>query len=1137
LCQAILFHFLGFTNLDKNNAERTVNELERLSQAIEHLESQRSTLGDEVVEAALFPLNERLTELKAQTGFPKQQRKQVTILFTDIVDSTKIAVHLDPEDTRDIFERALQRLAYPIELHKGHVTRYMGDGFKAVFGSPQAHENDPEQAVRAGLDILATAQALASELQIDWGIQDFQVRVGINTGLAAVGGVTEAEDTLMGSPIHLAKRVESAAPPGGLLISHECYRHIRGVFDVKPQKPIQAKGFDNPVEVYQVTREKTRSLRIYPRWVEGIETRMIGRQAELARLKDAFRSTMVNQQGQVITIAGDAGIGKSRLLTEFHQWGEFYPEYFRLFLGRGSQDIQNQPYAMLRNMFTFRFEIMDDDSNEAVIQKLESGFGEVFGAGQSGQMRAHFIGQLLGFDCSQCITLKGIIEHPQQLHEQASRYLREYFESLTAIIPVVMMLEDLQWVDQSSLDLINEIGLLAPQISLLIICVTRSTLFENRPSWGSEGDFHRIIKLEPLSEAESKQLVDEILQKVKHIPDELRELVVRYAQGNPFYIEELIKMLIETNVIVKGENTWHVESQSIDQVEVPTTLTGVLQARLDSLPPGERRVLQLAAVIGKDFWDQTLHNMNESSSMYAEKDIPFPTGEYLHSLREKELIFRREESAFSGTQEYSFKHVLFREVTYETIPKRERRVYHGLTADWLVAATQASARSEEYAAVIAGHYLAAGSALYASHWFFRAGKRAKAQVAMREARAYLTQSLDLVPPDNLERRWQVLFERDEISGILGDTKARAMDDLQLISLAQEMKDDNLLAQAYYRQAYYYNSQGEYQAELAAHEKALAAARRADNRLVETLILGLKVVCLVYLGKMEEAQKTADLALAYARKLEDQDTLAKTLANVFTFYQLVDISRAVRLIEESIEILDRLGEHNLKATGMINLGYLYTQSGYFERGQETFKRSLELAERLENPRLVAFNQLNLGLTYCRLGNLQKALDILQSTQIACQEIHDALALAACQSYLGLTFEALGDYDQAEYQFNQAWGAFNQIGAPGYAMDALSGMSRCALERGQLEQATKYTQQICAYLEQNSSQGMEFPILAYLTCARVFEQIGDEERRRESIEKGYQQLMERAAKISDPRWRKIYLEEVQENNLIRHNMERL
>ena len=195
----------------------------QFQEAIQALEANHGVIGDAVVEASIAALKKQLDELDAADEYPEQQRKLATILFVDIAGSTNIVKQLDPEDALEIMDGSLKRLAIPVEEHSGHVARFMGDGFKAVFGMPKAHENDPEMAIRAGLCILEVAQELGGELETRWGISDFQVRSGINTGLAALGGMTEAEDTVMGSTVNLAKRVESAAPPGGLLITHNTY--------------------------------------------------------------------------------------------------------------------------------------------------------------------------------------------------------------------------------------------------------------------------------------------------------------------------------------------------------------------------------------------------------------------------------------------------------------------------------------------------------------------------------------------------------------------------------------------------------------------------------------------------------------------------------------------------------------------------------------------------------------------------------------------------------------------------------------------------------------------------------------------------------------------------------------------------
>jgi len=247
-------------------------QVNNLEQAIAALEAQRQTLGDAVVDSALAPLREKLAEVQSQRL--EQQRKLATILFTDVVGSTRIAQQLDPEEVVDLMDAALKRLAGPVEGHGGHVTRFQGDGFKAVFGLPVAHENDPEMAIRAGLGILETAQEIAKELERDRGIPSFQVRVGINTGLVAAGGQTEAEDTVMGEAVNLAARLESAAPPGALLISHNTYRHVRGL----TQEQLAAKmGKQQPAIARFESGRVWPSLSFLQELAEALDLRLIMR--------------------------------------------------------------------------------------------------------------------------------------------------------------------------------------------------------------------------------------------------------------------------------------------------------------------------------------------------------------------------------------------------------------------------------------------------------------------------------------------------------------------------------------------------------------------------------------------------------------------------------------------------------------------------------------------------------------------------------------------------------------------------------------------------------------------------------------------------------------------------------------------
>lgn len=291
-------------------------EREQLEQAIIALEEQRAVLGDAVVDAALAPMREKLSALEDSQEI-ERQRKLGTVLFMRVVGSTAITHSLDPEEAMVLLDTAMKRLAKPILAHGGRVTRFMGDGFLALFGAPVARENEPEMGVRAGLEILAEAQAYAREVEERWQFPDFNIRVGINTGLIFIGGESEAENTIMGATVNLAARLESAAKPGTLLISQHTLQHIRGLFELNRLPPIQAKGFEAPIPTYQVISVQPHALRLFRQSVAGIETNMIGREPEFLMLQNMFFDMVEDAEAHVVTIVGDAGVGKSRLIYEF----------------------------------------------------------------------------------------------------------------------------------------------------------------------------------------------------------------------------------------------------------------------------------------------------------------------------------------------------------------------------------------------------------------------------------------------------------------------------------------------------------------------------------------------------------------------------------------------------------------------------------------------------------------------------------------------------------------------------------------------------------------------------------------------------------------------------------------------------
>jgi predicted ATPase/class 3 adenylate cyclase len=895
-------------------------QIEGLKHTIAEMEAQRASLGDAVVDAGLLPFKRKLDELVAMLqaaeapplAEPTQQRKLVTLLFMDIAGSTSIAQHMDPEDVSEVFDAALKKLAVPVEQYGGRVTRFMGDGFLSVFGAPTAREDDTERAIRAGQRIIELSQLLELELKQVWDIPTFQVRVGVNTGLVLLGGQTEAEDTLMGTAVNLAARLESAAPPGGLLISHDSYRHVRGVFNVEALEPIKAKGFDQPVAVYRVLSAKPRAFRLYTRGVEGIETHMVGRETEIKYLQDALLTAIEEGEGQMVTITGEAGVGKSRLLYEFQDWIELLPPpAVRFFEGRARQEAQGLPYALLRDLFAFRFQIQDDDSADIAHQKLESGFAEVFGSDQDGEMRAHLLGQWLGYDFSKSPHLQVVLNDAEQLRNRGLMYLGEYFRELSTQSPVVIFLEDIHWADDSSLDALNWMEERLHRQRLLVIFAARPILFERRPYWGEGQSHHTRLDLRPLSRRESRQLVEQILRLAQDIPAELRELVVEGAEGNPFYLEELIKMLVEEQVILKGEETWHIETERLAHIEVPPTLAGVLQARLDSLPPQERLVLQQASVVGRLFWDRVVAYIQSAGDGGAEI-VP----EVLTALRGRELIYRREESAFAEAREYLFKHDILREVTYESVLKRLRKAYHALVADWLIA--HSAGRAAEYNGIIAEHLLLADRKEQACEYFFMAGEAALASYANGEAEAHYRKALAIS---------SVIAQRAASLAGLGETlkrQARREESVQTlrqaIELYHDMGENDQVAFLYARlaEAFFFS---DYQKAWAACQEGLARLEgAADSPGLARLLAEAGRAAIFHSRSKEEVDALCVKAIGMADRLGIVE--ARVEASITRALTKEDAQQAIEILQEAVELSEENGLLRTAARAHIDLGYFY-----------------------------------------------------------------------------------------------------------------------------------------------------------------------------------------------------------------------
>ncbi len=1118
-----------------------MKEIDELNQAILALEAQRTLLGDRVVDAAQASLREKLANLEdyAPTG---RQRRLVSVLFLDIANSTRLSQGLEPEEVQEIIGGILKRLAAPVENLGGQVIQYVGDGFMAVFGLKVTRENDARQAVRAGLAILAECPACAAELEQRHHMPGFNVRLGINTGRVVSGRFSEAQSPVMGLTVSLASRMEEAAQPGSLLISQFTYQHVRGAFDVEALKPVSAKGFPRRVVVYRVQAARPRTFRTFTRGVQGLETRLVGRAAELAELQAALNHTIKEHQTCLTTIKGEAGVGKSRLLYEFDRWIAQFPTPVAAFKVRPSLQMADVPFSVLRELISYHLGILTTDPAELTRRCLVEAVSAVLQ--DEPEMKAHFIGTLLGFDFSGSPYLQGVENDPRQLSTRGQLYLTEYLSASAGTSATIFMIDDIHWADAPSVSFIIQFIQQHPQLPLLVVCLGRPPLVEIFPGLWQEDMQAELppgrlqLSLGPLSPSASQELLAEILRNVEALPEQLSRRILDRADGNPFYLEEFIQALLDAKVIRSSprRGRWKLDLARLGSLELPDTLVALLEARLDNLDADHRALLQQAAVIGAVFWRSALQAVH-SAPPILDADLAL--------LARRGFIYTQEPSTFEDTEEYHFHHALLRDVAYQALLKPDRMSDHGKVASWLVETTKASGRSGEFASIIADHYEQAGELLIAADWYTQAGERARHQGAPEQARTFFDHALSLLPPEvgpstpaaDLARHWQALAGRDEVLGILGDTAARMADDRALVELAILIGDDHLIAEAYYRQSFSLGQGGYYSLQLDSLRLGLQFAQRVGDQSRQALLLGLKVLCEERLGDLESAARTAMNALSCAYEASDDQVIARNVINVSGYYtEIGDMARAVQLLEQQLPIMHRSGNIQDEVVGLSNLGYTYILLGLPEVSIPTLKKCIAISQTIGQRKICVYGGLNLALAYLHHGDQAAALEQLSSCLPALLEMNDVFYHAIATTYQGLIFEQGSRVQEALACFAQASARLAEIGAPHNLQDARAGIARCQLVLQDLPAAQREVTLLWQYLEQHGGGGLEFPVLAYETCADFFSTIDQVTLARHAVGAGYGELILRAGRISLPEWCQSFLERVPEHRRIRERWQK-
>jgi class 3 adenylate cyclase/tetratricopeptide (TPR) repeat protein len=655
------------------------------------------------------------------------ERKVVTVLFADLVGFTSKAERLDPEDVQAVLPYH-ERLRYELERWGGTVEKFIGDAVMALFGAPVTREDDPERAVRAALAIR------------DWVAEEgeLEVRIAVNTGEALVklGARPEAgEGMAAGDVVNTAARLQSAAPVNGILVGETTYRATAQTIDYADHAPVEAKGKEEPVTVWEVVQARARF---------GVDlagearTPLVGREREVGQLVDALERVREQRTSELLTLVGVPGIGKSRLVGELFQSIERggVLTYWRQ--GRSLPYGQGVSYWALAEMVKAQAGILETDSDNEVEAKLE-----------------RTVGQLIDEDTDWVLAqLRPLVGQGDAAGTQEESFAawRRFFEALAEQRSLVLVFEDIQWADDGLLDFIEHLADWVRDVPMLIVCTARPELLERRPAWGGGKPNAATVTLAPLSDEETAQLVTAL-------GAETQGGLLERCGGNPLYAEQFARMLAERGDL---------------EGALPETVQGIIAARLDVLAPEEKALLQDAAVMGKVFWLGALG----------------ATEQQLHVLRQKEFVQRARRSSVEGETEYAFKHVLVRDVAYGQIPRADRAQKHLRAGEWI----ESLGRPEDHAEMVAHHYVnaleltrAAGQdvtqlAGRARAALRDAGDKAMTLNAWAQAEGYFRQALALVGDDDPERP-QLLLRYGRVRYLIDESSAAELEEARIGLLA------------------------------------------------------------------------------------------------------------------------------------------------------------------------------------------------------------------------------------------------------------------------------------------------------------------------------------------------------------------
>lgn len=876
------------------------------------------------------------------------ERKLVSVLFADISGFTAMSEKLDPEQVSDIMNGCFKKMGSHVYEFEGYIDKFMGDCVMALFGAPIAHENDPELAVRCAIKMLESLAEFNQEHGLDLGLS-----IGINSGMVIAGGMGTDEKfdfTVMGDAVNVAQRLESAADRNQIMVSKNIAKACENKIDFEVLEPIKVKGKEQKLEVYAVKGWKKRDLQ--ERSLQAGYSPLIGRDEEL-HLAEKVLNDVLAGAGQILLLSGEAGVGKSRLRHEIRKLAKRKKIHW---LEVKCQSLSsNTPLFVFRRLVSKIFEI-DSDWN---MDKQREAFLK-FSKFKLEPITKNFLAELLN------MTLEESNVHelnPEQKKRGILMAIKKLLSLLSKQSPHFVYFDDLQWVDSVSKDFLSELLDMVSTKSLILGGGLRPDF---KHDWHQKKNYVQ-ISLNPLSKEKAIDMAKAILE-LEEVSEEFRNLLIQRAEGNPLYVEEIIKSLIDSHKIVKSDQGWQI-SEDLQGVEIPATLQGLIASRIDRLHAKDKNILQMGAVIGRQFSDLLLGQaLGEEVGLY----------ESLHFLRKRELIF--EVSSNENEIDYVFNHVLTQEVAYQSILKKKRKDFHLQVAQAIehLVGQGNYGSLEDHFEELATHYRAAEESQKAIYYLQKSATQMREsfdnQGAIRNLKLVEDELRNLKPSS--KELAETLFELSEVYTAMADYESSEKNINEVIAISEKRDDQALLARAY--------------------------RRIGDNARVR--------------GQLVEGQRYLSKSLEIVESLDEEEFKIRTYKSMANLLKMTKkLNEALDYFQRGIEKAKKLGLHKLEAEFLNDLGTLYIAQNNLDEAEKVLSNSKKIAEEGSFKALLVSATINVGAIQYYRNNFKEALNKFREAAKLSEEIGDLQNAMLCQHNMGAVSFQFENFEEAKESF--------------------------------------------------------------------------------------------------------------------------